>query len=188
LARALHDASRLAAELDAPALLLTVNISVLQLEDPLFVRDLAALLAANDWPAERLVLEFDERIGERRGETLRPVLMQLKDLGVRLSIDNLGIGDAALGTIERLPFDTLKISRHLVARLGAPNERAARALAEALIGIGRAMALTTIGHGVENARQSETLVAMGCRYAQGFHLARPLPADELVVWLRAAAR
>jgi EAL domain-containing protein (putative c-di-GMP-specific phosphodiesterase class I) len=61
-------------------------------------------------------------------------------------------------------------------------------LAEALIGIGRAMALTTIGHGVENARQSETLVAMGCRYAQGFHLARPLPADELVVWLRAAAR
>lgn len=188
LAHALLDASRLAAELDSPALLLTVNISVLQLEDPLFVRDLAALLAANDWPAERLVLEFDERIGERRGETLRPVLMQLKDLGVRLSIDNLGIGDAALGTIERLPFDTLKISRHLVARLGAPNERAARALAEALIGIGRAMALTTIGHGVENARQSDALVAMGCRYAQGFHLARPLPADELVAWLRAAAR
>jgi diguanylate cyclase (GGDEF)-like protein len=187
LVRALHDAGRLAAELDAPALLLTVNISVLQLEDPDFVRDLAALLAANHWPAERLVLEFDERIGERRGDNLRPVLMQLKALGLRLSIDNLGIGDAALATIERLPFDTLKISRQLVARLGAPNERAARALTEALVGLGRTMALTTIGHGVEHARQAEALTAMGCRYAQGFHLARPLPADELVAWLRAAA-
>ena len=187
LVHALHDAARLAADLDAPALLLTVNISVLQLEESGFVRDLAALLAANHWPAERLVLEFDERIGERRAEVLRPVLMQLKDLGVRLSIDNLGIGEAALTTIERLPFDTMKISRHFVARLGAPNERAARALAEALVGLGRAMALTTIGHGVENARQSEALVAMGCRYAQGFHLARPMPPDELAAWVRAAS-
>lgn len=155
--------------------------------DPDFVRDLAALLAANHWPAERLVLEFDERIGERRGENLRPVLMQLKALGLRLSIDNLGIGNAALAAIERLPFDTLKISRQLVARLGAPNEPAARALTEALVGLGRTMALTTIGHGVEHAHQAEALTAMGCRYAQGFHLARPLPADELVAWLRAAA-
>lgn len=187
LVHALHDAVRLAAELDAPALLLNVNISVLQLDDPGFVRELAALLAANHWPAERLVLEFDERIGERRTDVLRPVLMQLKDLGVRLSIDNLGIGEAALTSIERLPFDTMKISRHFVARLGAPNERAARALAEALVGMGRAMALTTIGQGVENLRQSEALVAMGCRYAQGFHLARPMPADELAAWWRAAS-
>ena len=187
LVHALGDAARLAAELDAPTLLLTVNISVLQLEEPGFVRELAALLAANQWPAERLVLEFDERIGERRGEVLRPVLMQLKDLGVRLSVDNLGIGHAALTMVERLPFDTMKISRHFVARLGAPNERAARALTEALVGLGRALALTTIGHGVENARQSEALAAMGCRYAQGFHLARPMPANELATWLRAAS-
>ncbi len=187
LVHALRDAGRLAAELDAPALLLTVNISVLQLEDVDFVRDLAAMLAANGWPAERLVLEFDERIGERRGEQLRPALMQLKDLGVRLSIDNLGIGEAALTTIERLPFDTMKISRHFVARLGAPNERAARALVEALLGLGRAMALTTIGHGVENARQSETLGAIGCRYAQGFHLARPMPVAEMLAWRRAGS-
>jgi EAL domain-containing protein (putative c-di-GMP-specific phosphodiesterase class I) len=60
-------------------------------------------------------------------------------------------------------------------------------LAEALVGLGRALALTTIGHGVENARQSEALAAMGCRYAQGFHLARPMPADELAAWLRAAS-
>ncbi|HWT14591.1 MAG TPA: diguanylate cyclase, partial [Patescibacteria group bacterium] len=72
LVHALRDATRLAADLDAPALLLTVNISVLQLEDAAFVRDLAAMLAANAWPAHRLVLEFDERIGARRGEQLRP--------------------------------------------------------------------------------------------------------------------
>ncbi|HWT15491.1 MAG TPA: EAL domain-containing protein, partial [Patescibacteria group bacterium] len=110
-----------------------------------------------------------------------------KDLGVRLSIDNLGIGEAALGTIERLPFDTMKISRHFVSRLGAPNDRAARALADALVGLGRAMAMTTIGHGVENARQSDSLAAIGCRYAQGFHLARPMPIEELAAWARAAS-
>lgn len=187
LVHALHDAARLAVELDAPDLLLTVNISLQQLEDPGFVGELAALLAASRWPAERLVLEFDERIGERRADVLRPVLMQLKDLGVRLSIDNLGIGEAALTTIERLPFDTMKISRRFVARLGAPDERAAQALTQALIGLGQALSLTMIGHGVEHQRQSQALMAMGCRYAQGFHLARPMPADELAAWWRAAS-
>jgi diguanylate cyclase (GGDEF)-like protein/PAS domain S-box-containing protein len=182
LVHALRDAVKLAAELDAPALLLTVNVSVLQLEDPAFVRDLAAMLVANGWPAERLVLEFDERIGQRRSDSLRPVLLQLKDLGVRLSVDNFGIGETALAMVERLPFDTLKISRAFVARLGAPNDRTAHALTEALVGLGRALAMTTIAHGVENARQSERLGALGCRFAQGYHLVRPMPLDDLLRW------
>lgn len=184
LVHALRDAVALRREVGLPQLLLTVNVSVLQLEDADFVRDLAAMLTANGWPAEQLVLEFDERIGKRRSEQLLPVLMQLKGLGVRLSIDNFGIGEAALTMIERLPFDVLKLSRHFVARLGEPEERASRALAEALVGLGRAMDLTTIGHGVENAQQSAELVAIGCRHAQGFHLARPMPVDELGAWWR----
>lgn len=184
LVHALRDAVLLSRQAQLPALLLHVNVSVLQLEDADFVRDLAALLTANDWPAARLVLEFDERIGKRRSEQLLPVLTQLKGLGVRLSIDNFGIGEAALSVIERLPFDVLKLSRHFVARLGESEERASRALAEALVGLGRAMELTTIGHGVEDARQCAGLLAIGCRQAQGYHLARPMPRDELAGWVR----
>ena len=118
-------------------------------------------------------------------ERTADVLDGLRGTGVRTALDDFGAGHAALSHLKRLRLDTLKIDRGFVMRL-CRDERDA-AIARSLVELGRRLAMDVVAEGVEDEETWRALAEWGCNQAQGHLLGRPMPADELTVWLRERA-
>lgn len=103
-------------------------------------------------------------------------LQRLRSLGVRIALDDFGAGDCSLRMLRDLPIDTLKLDRHLVARL--PDSVADAALVSSVIALCLEYGITVIAEGVETQAQAQWLKAHWCQYVQGFLVARPLTADD----------
>jgi len=103
-------------------------------------------------------------------------LRRLRELGVRVALDDFGAGECSLRLLRDLPIDTLKLDRHLVARL--PGSAADAALVRSVIGLCRDYGVCVVAEGVETREQAQWLLANGCAYAQGFLVARPLTAQR----------
>jgi diguanylate cyclase (GGDEF)-like protein len=167
----------------APVASVAVNVSPLHFHQDDVPGHVRRVLGAHGLPPSALVLEVTERIMLSDEERTREHLRALHEMGVRLSVDDFGTGYSSLGTLKRLPVAELKIDRSFVADL--ERDGSAQALAAAVIGIGRALALQVVAEGVETAGQREILARLGCDAVQGFLYARALPAAELEAWLRA---
>ncbi len=154
-----------------------VNCSPNQLRSPDFgaaVRD--AVSGAGISPS-LLTLEMTEGVLMDGGQESLGVLRELKDLGVRLAIDDFGTRYASLGYLARFPIDTLKIDRSFVARLG--TQQSGSAIVSAILAMAAALELSVVAEGVETAQQARMMHRLGCTLAQGFHFATPMPAAEL---------
>jgi EAL domain-containing protein (putative c-di-GMP-specific phosphodiesterase class I) len=113
-------------------------------------------------------------------------LRAVKRLGVRLAIDDFGVGFSSLSQIRQLPpADEIKIDRSFIS--GLARNREDEAIVASVISLARSLEVETIGEGVETAEQADRLRDLGCDYAQGFHFARPAPAAEVGKLLAAAA-
>jgi diguanylate cyclase (GGDEF)-like protein len=168
-----------------PALRASVNLSARQIAAPGFARDLADLLGGRGIDPSRLEAEVteaalaealadDPRLAARRLDALR-------EAGLTVALDDFGAGPASLATLRRLPLDTLKIDRALVAGSGAPE---GAALLEAVIRLGRARATEVVCEGVETAEALGRVQALGADHAQGWEIARPMPVGRLAaLWL-----
>ena len=155
---------------------LSVNVSARQLQDRAFVGEVAEILEEHGLSPDRLVLELTESsLVEDPDQAVRR-LLELRELGIRLAIDDFGTGYSSLGYLQRYPIEILKVHRAFVAELGRHPEEPA--LAKAILQLARHLGMQTIAEGVENAAQVAALRALGCEYAQGYHFARPLTADE----------
>ena len=175
IARALRDAQAWRdAGLD---LTVSVNISPHHLQHPAFVDRLAALLAEAPGPLE---LEIVESSQVQDLASAAEILRGCRELGVTLSIDDFGTGYASLTWVRRLPVDLLKIDRSFVADM--LDDQDDRAILEAAIGLARAFSLDVIAEGVESEAIGLALLSMGCALAQGYAIARPMPAGELPGW------
>ena len=108
---------------------------------------------------------------------LETVFRELKVLGVRLAIDDFGKEYSSLSYLKRLPVDGLKIDRLFLESLG--EDPTNTTIVEAVISLAHSLGLDVTGEGVESAEQLELLRGMGCDFAQGYHLARPLPSEEV---------
>ena len=104
-------------------------------------------------------------------------LRRLRDLGVRLAIDDFGAGYSSLSYLRSFPVDILKIDRSFVQGLG--RDRRNSSIAGAIVSLAHALALTAIAEGVETEEQLATLRGLGCDVAQGFLFARPVAPEEL---------
>ena len=158
---------------------MSVNVAPRQLEHPGLVDDVRRLLEAGGTAPERLALEVTESGLITNPEEASDKLKDLKGLGVRLMIDDFGTGYSSLGYLQRFPVGVLKIAREFVDV--DADQAGAWGLAAAIIAMARTLDLDVIAEGVEDDAQLRRLRDLGCRYAQGFLLARPMPAGDLAM-------
>jgi diguanylate cyclase (GGDEF)-like protein len=125
----------------------------------------------------RLSLEITESI-LMDDEGASAILRELKEFGVTVSVDDFGTGYSGLSYLKRLPADVMKIDRSFVA--GIAEDRADRALVETMINLAHSFNLCVVAEGVETIEQLVVLAALGCDFAQGYLIARPMTGDELM--------
>ncbi len=164
-----------------PPLSVSVNLSAEQVRFPGLIQDVASALSESGLGAANLVLEITESILIQDTEATEVVLGELEALGVRLAIDDFGKGYSSLSYLKMLPVDVLKIDRSFVE--GLAKDPRDTTIVEAMVSLAHSLGLEAVGEGVETAEQLEHLEGMGCELAQGFHLARPLPREEVELLL-----
>ena len=162
---------------DAPPMTISINLSGRQLKTSGFAFEVGKAIARSGADPSHLCFEVTENtLLDAGGESLN-TLQGLKDLGVRLALDDFGTGHSSLTWLRRLPADFLKVDRTFVAGVG--NHPGDTAIVRAVLDLGRALGLTTVAEGVETPEQLEALRDLGCDWAQGYHLARPGPAETV---------
>lgn len=159
-----------------PHYTIAVNLSSRQFADYDLVKDVRAALLAQDLRPDHLEIEVTESALIDNTEAALTTLNELKKLGVGLDLDDFGMGYSSLSYLHRLPFDTLKVDRSFVIGLGADEDSSA--IARSIIALGAALKMKVLAEGIETAAQTARLIAMGCKYGQGFHFSRPLPPAE----------
>jgi diguanylate cyclase (GGDEF)-like protein len=174
----LEEACRQAAkwQLQIPGFELNVNLSASQLGNPLLVDEVRAVLESTGLPPRLLVLELTESVALTDLIESARVLGSLKTLGVRIALDDFGTGFSSLSHLGTLPVDVVKIDRSFVQ---AMQGNAGASVAEAVLQIARTFNLAPVAEGVEDAAQASRLRELNCAQAQGYHFARPMPADDL---------
>jgi diguanylate cyclase (GGDEF)-like protein len=160
---------------------MSVNLSARNLHDPKLPEQITALLAQYAVPAATLTLEVTESAAMADPETAVEVLEALRALGIGVSIDDFGSGNASIAYLAKLPVGELKIDRSFVTPMcESPREEA---IVRTTIDLARHLELHVVAEGIETAEVCERLAAMGCDTGQGYLISRPAPAEELTPWL-----
>lgn len=159
-----------------------INLSPLQIKRDLIEVVLQALAESGLSP-ERLELEVTEALLQRDTDNTFATLHQLRQLGVRVTMDNFGRGQCSLSYLRKFPFDTIKIDRLFIAGLDRDDD-GARAIVETIVGFGRNLGMTTVAEGIENFEQLQTVRAFGCAQAQGYYFSPAVPSTDVERVLR----
>jgi diguanylate cyclase (GGDEF)-like protein/PAS domain S-box-containing protein len=170
---------------DGLKLAIAVNLSTRNLMDAELPPQVEALLARHGVDGKLLEIEITESTVLADPARTRGVLERLAALGVRISIDDFGTGYSSLSHLRRLPVDEIKVDRSFVATMDADEDDAT--IVRSTIELGRNLGLDVVAEGVESQAVWDRLAALGCTYAQGYHLSRPLPPAELAAWCAARA-
>jgi EAL domain-containing protein (putative c-di-GMP-specific phosphodiesterase class I) len=163
-------------------LTVAVNLSTLQFQAPGFVDSIDRLLKETGLPTGWLELELTERMLMDDVPAVRERLLQLRALGVKLSVDDFGTGYSSLAHLKELPIDKMKIDRSFVREL--PGQRQATAIARAIIQLASGLGLGVVAEGVETDAQRRFLAEAGCEQLQGLGISPPLTAPHLESWVR----
>jgi len=161
---------------DRDPLMVAVNISAKQFVAADFAGRIAGLLQETGAKASNVCLEITESVLLDDAEETISRLDQLKALGVHLAIDDFGTGYSSLAYLRRFPVDILKVDQSFVSGLGHDPEDSA--IVQAVVHMGQALRMTTLAEGVETAHHVIELRELDCDVAQGFHFARPVPAEQ----------
>ncbi len=165
-----------------PDAYMSVNVSARQVLHPGLLYTVQRVLSETGLPNSALQLEITESVLMADEQIVLPVLEQMRKAGLRIALDDFGTGYSSLSYLQRFPIDTLKIDRAFVSELAtAPHSRA---IVGTITALAHYLQLAVTGEGVETGEQVEYLSALGCETGQGFHFAHPLPARDLVAWLR----
>ena len=163
------------------ALVISANLSARDLLNPQFVILVSQLLEEHQLPAQMLCLEITESALMEDPAMAQRHLADLAALGVRLSIDDYGAGQASLAYLKNLPVHELKIDQSFVRSLTeSPKDGA---IVRSTVALGHALGLTVVAEGVETAADQSWLQAADCDIAQGYFIARPMPAEAFAAWV-----
>jgi EAL domain-containing protein (putative c-di-GMP-specific phosphodiesterase class I) len=165
-----------------PALCISVNLSARQFADEDLLADIAGALEESGLRPQFLELELTESMVMRNPERALAVLEAVKRMGVRLAIDDFGVGYSSLTHLKRFPIDTLKVDRSFIRDI--PQDPEDKAIAEAIIAMGKSLNLTVVAEGVETAEQHGFLREHACDEMQGYYFSKPVPGERFAELLR----
>lgn len=172
----LRQACRTAVSWPAPYPFVAVNVSPLQLEDPLFPVVVARVLSETGLSPHRLELEITENAIPKDSEVAMWRLQALRDLGVSVAIDDFGTGYSSLALLSKMPFTRLKIDKSFVAGNGNYHENII--IVDTIIDLAKNLGLLITGEGVETTEQAHLLGERGVDLAQGYHFSKPVAASR----------
>jgi EAL domain-containing protein (putative c-di-GMP-specific phosphodiesterase class I) len=157
-----------------------INVSQGDLAEASFQTQVLRALEVSRVPASSLTLEITETAAMHNPRRTAEVLGELRQRGVRISLDDFGTGQASLAHLHNLPVDEIKLDKSFV--LDLPEARG-QSIARATAMLAREFGLKTVAEGVESAACQRLLGKLGFDQAQGFHLSKPLPAAQLEAWM-----
>lgn len=169
-----------------PGVKVAVNISPKQFKGHKLVQTVLGALARSGLAAERLELEITETVILEKTASCEDTLHRLRDLGVKIALDDFGIGYSSLSYLRAFPFDKIKIDGSFVHDVARKPD--CRAIIRAVAELGASLGMTTVAEGVETEEQVEILARLGCRQVQGCLVSPPRPASEIAQMLPAQAR
>jgi diguanylate cyclase (GGDEF)-like protein len=155
----------------------SVNVSARQLDSEALVGHVADALRESGLDSQALTLEVTETVIMRDAQANARRLQRLKQLGVRIAVDDFGTGHSSLAYLRQFPVDVLKIDRSFITGIAQSHESAA--MIHILVQLGKTLGLDTLAEGIEDRAQLEVLLREGCDYGQGFLWMRPLAGEAL---------
>lgn len=162
----------------------SINISAEHLQNPAFPEQLADLLAKYpEVPPEAIELEVLETTAFNDVTAACAIIDKCHKLGIKFALDDFGTGYSSLTYLRKIPADTVKIDRSFVMDMLEDDED--KTIVEGIIGLGKAFNRGVIAEGVESAEHGRCLMELGCHHAQGYGIAKPMPADLIPDWLAA---
>jgi len=160
-----------------PDVTVAVNLSPVQFHSRGLVTMVMSALAEAGLPPQRLELEVTETALLDDSEATIGILHQLRALGVRVSLDDFGVGYSSLSYLRKFPFDRIKIDRSFVGTLGESPESVA--IVRTIASLGSVLGVETTAEGVETVEQLDFVRECGCTAVQGYYFGRPCPASEV---------
>lgn len=159
----------------------SINVSAQVLEHDQFIETLSSILQRYpDLPRDKLILEVLETSALDDIESVSEIMRQCQQMGVLFSLDDFGTGYSSLTYLKRLPISQIKIDQSFVKNmLENPEDQA---ILKGIVNIASVFQLETIVEGVETVELGETLIELGCQFAQGYCIAKPMPASEVSEW------
>ena len=157
---------------------MAINLSPRQFRDPELVNIIKHTLHKNSINNECLELEITEGVLMNSQASIHDALLQIDELGIKLSMDDFGTGYSSLSYLREYPFDVLKIDRSFIT--GITDNKADCNLVKAAIAMSHSLEIKVVAEGVETKEQLDLLNELNCDIAQGFYLSKPLPAAKLL--------
>ena len=165
-----------------PAVTMAVNLSPRQFADDGLLDDVARALADSGMPAELLELELTETMVMQNPERAVEKLKALKAMGIRIAMDDFGVGYSSLAQLKGFPVDILKVDRSFIRNL--PESSQDRAITEAIIAMAKSLSLVVVAEGVETEEQESYLRDISCDESQGYYFSKPLSAEQFASLLQ----
>ena len=160
-----------------PAIGVAVNISPLQLRNPNFCRQVRDAIAESGFDPARLTIEVTEGVLISNPDQAKRAFLGLRELGVKIALDDFGCGYASIGTLREFGFDSMKIDRSLVVGLDRDNNGGA--VLHATVALANALHLPVTAEGIETEEQATAVKLSGCDKLQGYLFSKPVTADEI---------
>lgn len=161
---------------------MAVNVSQAQFMHPLFLQMLKRALTDSGISPQNLELEITESMAMTDPELVITNLEKIKEMGVRISIDDFGTGFSSLSQLQKLKVNKLKIDRTFINEICTGTDEGS--IAKMIVELSQSLQLEVIAEGVENQLQADTLETFGCHHAQGFLFAKPQNKNDLYFWLK----
>ena len=161
---------------------MSVNISPNDIIDPTTMTTIIKSIVKADMPPNRLVLEVTETAIMVDPESSFKILIALESLGIKLSIDDFGVGQSSLTYLKNFPIHEIKIDQSFVKDINTSKE--SHNIVKSIIELAHNLSSVTVAEGVEDEATESTIADLGCDYIQGYYLAKPMSFDDLVRWLQ----
>ena len=158
---------------------ISINLSLIQIEDEDFVSDFKEIICESKLPAGKLSLEITESLVSGNHQNISNKLIQLKELGIEIAVDDFGTGYCSLGYLDHYDFDYLKIPKPFVDKIAI--QESSKLLFDKMIDIARVHSLRVVVEGVENKEQLDIIKSMGNDLIiQGYYFSKPLNIDDFI--------